>query len=80
MAFMLFCAMISFTVQFAVLGEGEIYGLHDPCRLEFYDAGTGTPDATRAIPDPEGRIYFMKKLVDDATIAASLNEHMYKYL
>lgn len=67
-------------VQFAVLGEGELYGLHDACRLEFYDEGVGVPDATRAIPDPNGRIYFMKKLVDDATIAASLNEHMYKYL
>ena len=67
-------------VQFAVLGECDYYGLHDPCRLEFYDEGTGTPDATRAVPDPDGRIYFMKKLTDDATIAASLNEHMYKYL
>ena len=67
-------------VQFAVLGEGEFYSLLEPCRLEFYDAGTGTPDATRAIPDPEGRIYFMKKMVDDATIAASLNEFLHKYL
>ena len=68
-------------VQYAVLGDCEFYALHeDAYRLEFYDAGTGTPDATRAIPDPEGRIYFMKKLVDDATIAANLNEHMNKYL
>ena len=67
-------------VQFAVLGECEFYGLHDACRLEFYDEGTGIPDATRAVPDPEGRIFFMKKLVDDATIAADLNKHMYKYL
>ncbi len=68
-------------VQFAVLGKCELYDLLDDAyRLEFYDAGTGTPDATRAIPDPEGRIYFMKKLVDDATIAASLNKHMNKYL
>ena len=68
-------------VQFAVLGKCELYDLLDDAyRLEFYDAGTGTPDATRAIPDPEGRIYFMKKLVDDATIAASLNAHMAKYL
>ena len=66
-------------VQFAVLGEGEFYSLLEPCRLEFYDAGTGTPDATRAIPDPEGRIYFMKKLVDDATIAADLNKFLHKY-
>lgn len=66
-------------VQFAVLGEGEFYGLLDPCRLEFYDEGTGTPDATRAIPDPQGRIFFMKKLVDDATIAADLNSHIHKY-
>lgn len=67
-------------VQFAVLGECDLYGLLEPCRLEFYDEGTGTPDATRTIPDENGRIRFMKKLVDDATIAASLNEHMYKYL
>ncbi|MBR2445654.1 MAG: nucleoside hydrolase [Clostridia bacterium] len=66
-------------VQFAVLGEGEFYSLLEPCRLEFYDAGTGTPDATRAIPDPDGRIYFMKKMVDDATIAADLNKFLHKY-
>ncbi|MBQ7379750.1 MAG: nucleoside hydrolase [Clostridia bacterium] len=67
-------------VQFAVLGECDLYGLLEPCRLEFYDAGVGIPDATRTVPDPDGRIRFMKKLTDDATIAASLNEHMYKYL
>ena len=68
-------------VQYAVLGDCELYALHeDAYRLEFYDAGTGTPDATRAILDPDGHIYFMKKLADDATIAASLNEHMNKYL
>ena len=66
-------------VQFAVLGQCEFYSLLEPCRLEFYDAGTGTPDATRTIPDPEGRIYFMKKLVDDATIAADLNKFLHKY-
>lgn len=66
-------------VQFAVLGEGELYAIGEPFRLEFYDAGTGTPDATRAIPDPNGRIRFMKKLVDDATIAASLNELIRQY-
>lgn len=66
-------------VQFAVLGECEFYGLLEPCRLEFYDEGTGTPDATRTIPDPEGRIYFMKKLVDDATIGADLNKFLHKY-
>ncbi len=66
-------------VQFAVLGEGEFYSLLEPCRLEFYDEGTGTPDATRTIPDPEGRIYFMKKMVDDATIAADLNKFLHKY-
>ena len=66
-------------VQFAVLGEGEFYAIGEPCRLEFYDEGTGTPDATRAIPDPTGRIRFMKKLVDDATIAAELNARIRQY-
>jgi hypothetical protein len=60
-------------VQFAVLGECEFYGLHEPCRIEFYDEGVGVPDATRTIPDPDGRIFFMKKLVDDATIGNDLN-------
>ena len=68
-------------VQFAMIGVDEFYGLlPDAYRLEFYDAGTGKPDATRAIPDPDGRIHFMTKRVDDATIAASLNAHMAKYL
>lgn len=67
-------------VQYAVLGDCELYTLHkDAYRMEFYDAGTGTPDATRAIADPNGRIYFMKKLVDDAVIANSLNQIMHQF-
>ncbi len=66
-------------VQFAVLGECEYYALHDPCHLEFYDEGTGTPDATVSVPDPDGRIRFMKKLVDDATIAADLNHRIRQF-
>lgn len=66
-------------VQFAVLGECEFYGLLEPCRLEFYDEGAGVPDATRTIPDPDGRIFFMKKLVDDATIGNDLNQIIAKF-
>lgn len=66
-------------VQFAVLGECEFYALLEPCRLEFYAELPDLPDATRAIPDPTGRIYFMKKLVDDATIAADLNKFLHQY-
>lgn len=66
-------------VQFAVLGECEYYALHQPCRLEFYDEGAGVPDATRTVDDQNGRIHFMKKLVDDATIAATLNARIHQF-
>ena len=69
-------------IQFAVEGEGAHYALLDPVDLEFYAALEDQPelaDATRAIPNPEGKFRFMKKLVPDGEIAASLNEILRKY-
>ena len=69
-------------IQFAAEGEGAHYALLDPVDLEFYAALEDQPelaDATRAIPNPEGKFRFMKKLVPDGEIAASLNEILRKY-
>ncbi len=60
-------------VQFAAIGEGEFYGLGEPGRLEFYAELPDLPDATRFIPDPQGRFRYMKKRVEDSVIADSLN-------
>ena len=69
-------------IQFAAEGEGANYALLDPVDLEFYAAledQPDLPDATRAIPNPDGKFRFMKKLVSDQEIADSLNEILRKY-
>ena len=69
-------------IQFAVLGEGELYSLLDPVDLEFYVADENrpdVPDATRAIPNPEGKFRFMKKNVADDVIGNSLNDILRRY-
>ncbi len=69
-------------VQFAVLGEGDLYGLGEPGRLEFYAEKSDAPDlpdATRFIPDPNGKCRFMVKRVPDSVIADSLNEILHRY-
>ncbi len=66
-------------IQFAADGEGELYALDEPGRLEFYAEIPDLPDATRFIPDPNGNCRFMRKLVDDATIAARLNAILHSY-
>ena len=69
-------------IQFAAEGEGEFYSLLDPVDLEFYAAipeQPDLPDATRAIPNPNGKFRFMKKLVPDQVIADSLNEILRSY-
>ncbi len=60
-------------VQFAVLGEGEYYGLGEPGRLEFYAEIPDRPDATRFVPDAEGNLRFMVKRAEDGVIADSIN-------
>ncbi len=66
-------------VQFAVLGEGEYYGLSEPGRLEFYAEIPDLPDATRFISDPAGKCRFMEKRVSDDTLADALNSILHQY-
>ena len=66
-------------IQFAVEGEGEFYSLLDPVDLEFYAAIPEQPDladATRAVPNPEGKFRFMKKEASDEVIRDSLNRQV----
>ncbi|MBQ9151104.1 MAG: nucleoside hydrolase [Clostridia bacterium] len=69
-------------IQFAAEGEESFYTLLDPVDLEFYAEIPDRPDlvdATRAIPNPDGKFRFMKKLVEDQVIADSLNEILRSY-
>ena len=69
-------------IQFAAEGEGDLYTLLDPVDLEFYAAipeQPDLPDATRAIPNPDGKFRFMKKMVEDQVIADSLNAILRSY-
>ena len=69
-------------IQFAAEGEGDLYTLLDPVDLEFYAAipeQPDLPDATRAIPNPDGKFRFMKKMVEDQVIADSLNKILRSY-
>ncbi len=66
-------------VQFAVLGEGEFYGLGEPGRLEFFAEVPNLPDATRFIPDESGNCRFMVKRVADSVIGDSLNAILHSY-
>lgn len=66
-------------VQFAALGEGELYGLGEPGRLEFYAELPDVADATEFIPDGAGRCRFMIKRVENDVIRDSLNEILHKY-
>ncbi len=66
-------------VQFAVLGEGEFYGLGEPGRLEFYAEVPNLPDATRFVPDEAGQCRFMQKRVADSVIADCLNDILHRY-
>lgn len=60
-------------VQFAVLGEGEYYGLENgPGRVEFYAGENGVEDCTRYVPDERGCVWHMKKNAPDTFIAAEL--------
>ena len=69
-------------IQFAAEGVGEFYSLLDPVDLEFYAAIPDRPelvDATRAIPNPDGKFIFMKKNVSDQVIGDALNAIIRKY-
>ena len=69
-------------VQFACEGEGEIYGLTEAGDLEFYNydpARFQTADATRFVPNPNGKIRFMIKNTSDEVIKRLLEERIYQF-
>ena len=69
-------------VQFACEGEGAIYGLTPAGKLEFYNSNPEKylhADATRFVEDPRGKIRFMTKKLDDASIAKMLEERIYQF-
>ena len=66
-------------IQFAAEGEGEHYVLGEPGRLEFYAEVPEQADATRFIPDENGKFRFMKKVATDEVIRDSLNAILRKY-
>ena len=69
-------------VQFAFEGEGELYSLTAPGRLEFYNADPEQfeADATRYVEDENGKIYFMKKVASDEEIAKSIQARIDEYV
>lgn len=70
-------------VQFAFEGEGELYSLTAPGKLEFFNAAPDripNADATRFVEDENGNIRFMIKNVSDEVIAKALQDRMDTYL
>jgi hypothetical protein len=70
-------------VQFAFEGEGELYSLSAPGRLEFYNAAPDrlpNADATRFVEDVNGNIRFMIKNVSDEVVAESLQTILDKFV
>ncbi len=70
-------------VQFAVLGEGELYSLSEPQDIRFFstkDSPKGVSDATEFTSDPNGRIRLIKKNADDGKIASEINRKLAKIL
>lgn len=64
-------------VQFACEGEGRFYGLSERGRFEFYCENENFPeDATRFIPDPNGKVRYMIKNTSDEDIADELQRRM----
>ncbi len=73
------CSFDLTAVQFAVLGEGELYGLDEPGRLEFYEEIPGLKDATRFVPDAAGNCRFMTLRAPADVIEKSLNDILHSY-
>lgn len=61
-------------VQFAVLGEGELYGLTEPGRVEFWEEIPGLCDSTRFVPDPNGNVRYMTKRAGDDELGRIFDE------
>ncbi len=71
------------TVQFAVLGEGELYGLSDRCGIRFFHSEAspeGVDDATEFIADEYGKIFVLKKNASDEAIVKSIDGMLEKIL
>ncbi len=66
-------------VQFAVLGEGELYGLNEPGKLEFWEELPGLKDSTRFVPDARGNLYYMNKRSSDREIGKILDDILASY-
>lgn len=69
-------------VQFAFEGEGELYSLTAPGRLEFFNEAPDrlpNADATRFVEAADGNIRFMVKNASDESIAALLQARMDQY-
>ena len=70
-------------VQFAVLGEGELYKLGDRGRLHFFECDKspeGVCDATEFLSDKDGRLTLIAKASTDEALAASINEVLARIL
>ena len=66
-------------VQFAFEGEGELYSLTAPGKLEFFNEAPDripNADATRFVEDENGNIRFMIKNLPDDAIAKTLQDRM----
>ena len=70
-------------VQFAVLGEGELYSLSEPRGIRFFSA-EGSPDgvldATEFTDDADGRIRLIRKNADDKKIASEICRELSRIL
>ena len=70
-------------VQFAFEGEGELYSLTAPGKLEFFNEAPDrfpNADATKFIEDENGKVRFMIKNVADEVIAKSLQDILDSYI
>ena len=76
------CTFDLTAVQFAFEGEGDLYSLTVPGRIEFYNADPEKfeADANRFVEDENGKIYFMKKVASDEEIAKSIQARMDEYV
>ncbi len=76
------CTFDLTAVQFAFEGEGELYSLTAPGRIEFYNADVEQfeEDANRFVEDASGSIRFMKKVASDEEIAKSIQSRIDEYV
>ena len=71
------------TVQFAVLGEGDLYGIGERGHLRFFEAEkspVGVADATEFIPDEEGKVIMITKRSSNEDLVTSIEDELEKIL